>query len=433
MVAIPRRVSCLFLVLCLTACRVTTVPRPVPAVTPAPETVGLRPLRAGHPLLAWAPEQDPALTTPALARYAEAREAVWNRQAPIAAEGFAALLASASPAPVPPTNHLRHLVLQSHELVGDWAGSLTWYGRLGMEADHPHRREFARTLAAFPARTLEWEVGSRPIPFELHRGHLVIIGARMQGRPVRLLVDTGFTLSFVTAGFAAANGVQVSDETIRISDANSSDSQGRLARVDLMELGPLTLRNLPVVTAPPRLLQRLAGPIDGVLGWDVLRDLEVTWDFPAQQMILRPPSAVNPGTNPNLAGSELPILKLTGANGHPLYLFFDSGLASHSVQLDGNAGLLASRLDLRPFRRSIRPQVSVAMHSFQVAWPRRAKSFVFHSGGHRFEVPGAVLSGSLHLREGLVAVDGTVGNAPFLSGRLTLDATHRRFRWEPAL
>lgn len=427
----PIRRAIPLLLLCLASCSAPRSAAPTRLPSPPPNPGSVAALPDGHEDLIWVPQEASRLQTATGSRFANARESFWNRKAREAAEAFASLLESAAPTPAPSTNQLRNLVLQSHEAAGDWAGSLPWYGRFGLGETHPSRRQFARTLAAFPTRSLEWDGGEAGIPFDLHRDHLVIIHARMQGRPVRLLVDTGFTSTFVVERFAASNGVQRAQAYIRMSDSNSSDSRGQLGRLDLLEVGPLTIRNQPVVVAPPRLLQRLAGPIDGVLGWDVLRHVMVTWDFPARRMFLRPSPAEAPHAEPNLSGCELPIVTVVGPSGYPLNLFLDTGLASGHAQLDLNAGVLASRLDLEPFHRSIRPQFSVGMHSLHIGWPRRARSFAFFTGGYRFELGGAVLSRAIHVREGLVAIDGTIGNAPFLSGRLTLDATHRRFEWEP--
>ena len=427
----PIRRALPLLLLFLASCTGPRVAAPAKSSPPPPDRGSIAALPEGHEDLLWVPQEAGRLQTAAATRFAAARESSWNRKPHEAAEAFASLLESPAPAPAPSTNQLRNLVLLSHEANGDWAGSLPWYGRFGLAETHPYRRQFAQTMAALPHRTLEWDATDAAIPFDLHRDHLVIIDARMQGRAVRLLVDTGFTSSFVVDRFATSNGVQTMQAYIRLSDANSSHSRGQLGRLDLLEVGPLTVRHLPVVIAPPRLLQRVAGPIDGVLGWDVLRHLEVTWDFPARQMFLRPTPANPPEGEPNLSGSELPIVTVVGPTGYPLNLFLDTGLASHRAQLDLNAGVLASRLDLHTFHRSIRPQFSLGMHSIHIDWPRRTQPFAFHADGYRFELAGAVLSKGLHVREGLVAIDGTIGNAPFLSGRLTLDATHRRLHWEP--
>ncbi len=426
---VPIRRALPLLLLFLASCTVPRVATPTRSAPPPPAPTKVSVLPEGHEDLLWVPQEAGRLQTDAATRFAEARQWFWNRKAHEAARAFASMLES--PTPAPSTNQLRNLLLQSHEATGDWAGSLPWYGHFALAETHPSRRQFAQTMAAFPSRSLEWDNSGAGIPFDLHRDHLVIINARMQGQPVRLLVDTGFTSTFVVNRFAASNGVQTAQAYIRLSDSNSSHSRGQLARLDLLEVGPLTVRNQPVVVAPPRLLRRLAGPIDGVLGWDVLRQVVVTWDFPARRMYLRPSPSVVPGGDLNLSGCELPIVTVVGPSGFPLNLFLDTGLASHRAQLDLNAGVLASRLDLDPFRRSIRPQFSLGMHSIHIGWPRRANSFAFHADGYRFELAGAVLAKAIHVREGLVAIDGTIGNAPFLSGRLTLDATHRRLHWEP--
>ena len=423
------------LVLVVASCASRPTPRATPGVPPDPLTHGLRPLPAERGDLYLIPSEADRVTHPVAQRFIEGREAYWNRDTAAAVSAFEKVLEGDWPKLTP--NQRKMLVLQALEESGNWSEAATWYPRLGLEESHSARLRHARTMASFPARTLEFHVDAPSVPFTLQRDQLVIIEARMEGRPVRLLVDTGFSLTFVTADFAREAGVTVTDEIIRMSDSNDADSNGRLARIGVLEVGGLTVRHLPVVSSPPRLLGKLAGPIDGVLGWDVLRDLIVTWDFPARRMHLRKPGGAGADAprdvdEPNLSGRQLPVIAATSASGQPLDLFLDTGFASRrfGIELNRNTDILASKVDLSQFRFSWSPGITFGMHSFRVRWPRRARPFHFHFSGHRFEVPQATLAREVRIHERLATVDGVVGNAPFLSGRLTLDGPGRRASFE---
>lgn len=423
------------LVLAVASCASRQTPRATPGGPPDPVAAGLRPLRAERGDLHLIPSAADRVTHPVAQRFIEGREAYWNRDTAAAVSAFEKVLEGDWPKLTP--NQRKMLLLQALEESGNWSEAATWYPRLGLEESHSARLRYARTMASFPGRTLEFASDAPSIPFTLQRGQLVIIEARMEGRPVRLLVDTGFSLTFVTADFAREARVTVTDEIIRMSDSNDADSNGRLARIGVLEVGGLTVRNLPVVSSPPRLLGKLAGPIDGVLGWDVLRDLIVTWDFPARRMHLRKPESTGPDAprdvdETNLSGRQLPVIAATSDSGQPLDLFLDTGFASRrfGIELNRNTDILASKVDLSQFRFSWSPGITFGMHSFRVRWPRRARPFHFHFSGHRFEVPQATLTREVRIHERLATVDGVVGNAPFLSGRLTLDGPSRRASFE---
>jgi hypothetical protein len=375
------------------------------------------------------PSEADRVTHPTARRFVEGRGAYWNRDTVAAVTAFEEVMAADWNEVS--ENGRKMLVLQAFEEARDWSGAAEAYQRLGLQDSHSARLRFMRTTASFPSRKLEFGTQATPITFDLHRGQLVILDARMEGRPVRLMVDTGFSSTFVTADFARQAGLLVTSEIIRMSDSNDSESPGRLALLGSMEVAGVTVRNLPVVTAPPRLLRKLAGPIDGVLGWDVLRDMVVTWDFPSRQMILRPSVKGITGASgnepANLAGFQQPVIRATAASGRPLDLFLDTGFASRSMglQLNRNREVLASKVALSEFRRSSSPGITFGMHSLRVGWPKRKRPFSFYFAGYRFEVPQATLSNEVSIHERLAMVDGVVGNAPFLSGRLTVDAPNR--------
>lgn len=417
--------------------RVTTVERREP---PALVEAGLKPLPERHPDRVWVPQEAVRSGVEADREFARAREAYWDRRTGEAVAGFERLLGSGWDRI--PRAGLCGLILQCHEDDRDWAGVEACHARLGLEATHGERLRFMRRMAAWRAPAMEWAGPVAEMPIELRRGQLVTVPGRIHGRDVRLLVDTGFSWSFVVEDLARGAGVEITEETIALSDANNRESAGRLGRLDLLELGGLAVRDLPVVTAPPRLLHRIAGPVDGVVGWDLLRELVVEWDFPAKRMTLRPAASGDApgvgrdgaveGAGLRMSGRRMPILTVTGSSGQPLNLFLDTGLASGRLHLHRNGQLLASRLPLGGFGLGWRPRFSFGMHSLGISWPRRARPFDFYAGGYRFRTPGADLGRGGEVREGMSVVDGVVGNGPFLSGRLTLDASRRRCAWEPS-
>lgn len=198
---------------------------------------GLRPLADGHRRLYLVPSEEERLVNPIARRFVEGRQAYWNRDAIAAQKAFDEVLASDWKAV--PEHQKKMLILQVREELDDWAGAIQQDPRLGLEESFSGRLKYARVRASFPERIVEFGTEPSPVPFELYRGQLVIVLAKMQGRNVRLMVDTGFSSTFVMADFAKEAGVQITDEIIRMSDSNSSSSQARLGLLGSLEVGGL--------------------------------------------------------------------------------------------------------------------------------------------------------------------------------------------------
>jgi tetratricopeptide (TPR) repeat protein len=93
---------------------------------------------------------------------------------------------------------------------------------------------------------------SRPlhtVPFRLEQNKIILDG-RLNGRPTELVLDTGAertTLSYETAN---RTHVRILSETQLAGLGSSVVSKFALARADLLELGDLRLRHVPVVVRP---------------------------------------------------------------------------------------------------------------------------------------------------------------------------------------
>lgn len=120
------------------------------------------------------------------------------------------------------------------------------------------------------------ESGSHAIMFmRSDSGHFEI-DAKVNGRPLRLLVDTGATSTVLTESDAASVGIDIGAlaYTMPIQTANGRAEAAR-ARVDVIEIGSIRRRSLPVLVArDSRLGQSLLGMnyLNTLGGLDIRRD-----------------------------------------------------------------------------------------------------------------------------------------------------------------
>jgi hypothetical protein len=373
-----------------------------------------------HSMSGWTMGREEAEDSAGLKKWFAAREAFWNYDTDTAVK----LLRELREEKVVNDEHFADLARQCYQLSERWADGTALDSELGKQV------EFFRFRAGLPPREMSFAADVAPVPFTFESGALVVVEAEINGRRARLMVDTGAEMTWLSTSFAREAGVTMFDHTINLQDATGSGRRANVGLLQRLELGGMTVTNLPIIGSTSLFLALGAG-VDGILGWDVLQQADVTWDFPAQRLTLAAPRGGMSET-PTLFGRRGPIFRFSSAEGRPLFMFFDSGATSGNgfIDLYENDGVLATKTNLASFRHSWRPVFQTAMHSFSVSWPRRAKPFVYWMDGYRFEMPGAWLVKGVERYEMFGCLDGTVGNLPFLQGKLRLCGVRREASFE---
>jgi len=181
---------------------------------------------------------------------------------------------------------------------------------------------------------------------------LPIIRARINGGDeVYLLIDTGAAELYLDPEFAGKIGAT------RFGDTTGTYAGGKQAatghgRVESLQLGELTIRNLPVLLLPTRRLpvRPPDGQVDGVLGTSVLYHFFATLDYPDGKLILRRKTeksraALEALANPRdthvipfwMAGSHFMVAWGRINESEPCLLFADTGLAGGGLTLHESA------------------------------------------------------------------------------------------------
>jgi hypothetical protein len=366
------------------------------------------------------------------ARFREAREALWNYDTRKATNLFRLLLEE----PRPPVSRaaLKQLIVQSHELDGDWASVAQAYEALGLAEERPGAVRHARLLAQRPRRSIRFSGEATSLSYELARGQLVVASIEVGGVRGRFLLDTGFSSSCLTRACAESVGAEELDSYANLEDANGRNRRAPWRLVRHLRIGPLAVENIPVVTMDRDSLPGISGRIDGVIGWDLLQHADVTFDFTKRTLVIREPSGpMNP--DPNLAGRHVPAIRAMTDTGHTMDLFLDTGYSDSigKFTLNDTDGSLEHLVDTSAIRRRWKPSFTISLNSFRMHFPRQLRPARFWFSGHSFARPAADvnrLSGtdSHEPRR----FDGVIGNAPFTSGSLRLVGTRRFATYLPA-
>jgi len=152
--------------------------------------------------------------------------------------------------------------------------------------------DLARFLAAH---------GYTAVPLTVNAvGHFEL-AAEVNGRPARLLLDTGASHTIFATPSAQRLGLQTAPSTERAGGVGTSDHATETTIIDELRLGGVRLQRVAAWTFDldhvNRALANQGGaPVDGALGGDLLRPAEAVIDYARAMLYLRPaaPSARSP-------------------------------------------------------------------------------------------------------------------------------------------
>jgi predicted aspartyl protease len=261
------------------------------------------------------------------------------------------------------------------------------------------------------------QTDSLELPIRLrHKSHPVI-EVQINGQTCRLVIDTGAQRTLLSRRFAKRLGAKKLAE-INLNNYDGRNVPGSLLIVDSLILGSLTIKHLPVFEAG------LSFPsIDGLLGWDVLRQFSITIDYANQRFSLRR-SIHKPKSDANLLGGSRPMLLTRGSSGNQLNVMLDTGAnnefsisptgltkigtyeAKRHLTISGSVGQFI-RLSRERFVKRVTIYTDGVNHSF-------TKSAIFRTD----EVIGQVIR------------DGLIGSQAFRKGILILDAPNHWFHYQ---
>lgn len=325
----------------------------------------------------------------------------------------------------------QELLLQCYEREERWAESLPRYAELGIEQTQREWLDYAKKRAAWPRMEVTFTPGTSAVPCVLQEGEWVVVHVTVNGVSGRVVLDTGAETGWWTKEFAARAGLERVGETATLRDSQGVEGEAEVVVVRELQLGGMKVRNVVGAAGESAMFARRLGA-DGILGWDVLRQAHLVFDFPMRRVEVSAPAG-GIVADPALGGRVGPIVLARSTEGKPLHLWLDTGAASDTggVDLFETDGLIGTKMRTDGFRRRLRPVRSEGLNANRREWPREMAPFSFWLAGYWFETPLAHLRNREELHDGWSYLDGVIGNASFLSGRLTLCGVRRLVAFEP--
>ena len=181
-----------------------------------------------------------------------------------------------------------------------------------------------------------------------------LVPVRIRNKTYNFWLDTGSSLTMIASDVAADLGVKplVSDTLEIVTSTGRVTAQP--AVIPQLTLGPLVVDNVPTMIVGESSMQmRESRPssfggqvkIDGIIGFDIIRQVDLELDYVDGILRLRNPAISRPDANRNLFWVGLPVIRIMSDEGIPLQFGLDTG-----AQLTFVTESLLEKLRIEPAR-----------------------------------------------------------------------------------
>ncbi len=204
---------------------------------------------------------------------------------------------------------------------------------------------WARAFAALPPATYRVPFTHERLPLQRSASGTPIVAVRVNGSVRHFWLDTGASLTMLAADVARDLGVEpLGDDTLAIATW-AGRVPARPAMVSQFQLGGVEVARLPVAVLDESVLRfdhreerrdgravPISVRLDGVIGTDLLRRLDLTLDVPNGALTIARPVARPRGARArNVYWLGFPVLRLTTASGGTALVGLDTGADSSFV------------------------------------------------------------------------------------------------------
>ena len=181
-----------------------------------------------------------------------------------------------------------------------------------------------------------------------------LVPVKIAGKEYNFWLDTGSSLTMLASDVAHDLNIRplVSDTLEIVTSTGRVKAQPIL--IPQLQLGPLVVDNAPSMIVDETMMQMrepesmmLAKQvkIDGIIGFDIIRQLDLELDYGEGVIKLRDPSTSRPDNDRNMFWVGLPVIRMSSADGMPLHFGLDTG-----AQVTFVTETLLDKLQLSPAR-----------------------------------------------------------------------------------
>jgi hypothetical protein len=192
---------------------------------------------------------------------------------------------------------------------------------------------WARALSILPPPVFDIPGGTTVLPMRRSFLGTPVITIRINGKPHDFWLDTGASMTLLSTDVAIAAGAKLAANDTLALGVVGGHIEARAIYLDSVSMGPVVVRGLGAALVSPEALRfdertingvKRTVPIDGMIGTDVLRHLDVVIDARAGTITLSRPRKRNVATR-NLFWVGYPVVRLVTRDGRPVLFGLDTG------------------------------------------------------------------------------------------------------------
>jgi len=278
-----------------------------------------------------------------------------------------------------------------------------------------------------PPKTISFRTSSVMLPMSVSPVGTPLVAVRIGGKEYNFWLDTGSSMTMLASDVARdLNIVPLVPDTLEIV-TSTGRVKAHPALLPMLQIGTLVVRNAPTMIVDESLMQMrepklvelsLKVKIDGIIGFDIIRQLDIEVDYGETSLRVRNPATSRRESERNMFWVGLPIVRLTSGDGVPLHFGLDTGAQQTFVtetMLD-KLQLQAARVESRrvgglggeiSLRAPVLPDVRLFVRGFPI---------LFRS---------AVVRAPVY--QVLASLDGVLGGDVWNSGIVRIDMTNGIF------
>ena len=362
-------------------------------------------------------------------QFAESLNSLMTGNVGKAEEGFDALRRSAPDSVIRSGSRVMHIATLQYqekwvelaELARDTVRQRT------VKPDKAGIELWALAFSRLPPRTAEFRARTATLPMSISAVGTPLIPVQIGAHEYHFWLDTGSSMTMLASDVAKSLGIApLMGDTLEIVT-----STGRIVAqpglIPELRLGQFHVRNVPTMIVDEAMMRmRELKPlgegshlkIDGIIGFDIIRQLDIEVDYSAALLKLRDPAYSSRTRERNMFWVGLPVVQLMSAEGIPLHFALDTG-----SQLTFVTETLLDKLQLQATRVENRKVGGlggeISMRAPVLSYLRvrlRGVSIFFR---------GAVVRAPVY--QVLVALDGVLGGDIWKTGAVRIDVTNGVF------
>jgi hypothetical protein len=254
------------------------------------------------------------------------------------------------------------------------------------------------------------------------------VQVRINGKDYEFWLDTGSSMTVLSSTVALEAGIPfVSADTLRIRTFEGT-APVKAAILRRLEIGPIAFTNTPAIVMDAALMrlkstsEGITGrgvSIDGIIGWDIIRQFDVVLDYRAGTIVFKKPEHLGIiGTEfQNLTWAGKPLVQVRTKPGGTFQFSLDTG--AQATLLNGSIldklGVVATTYGGRVF--------GIAKTGGQTK--RVVPNLTLNVGGSSVRLERILVYGPAY--SGLINCDGILGSDVGRFGRIRIDATNGLF------